>query len=121
MGKWSSYRKASRTLLYHSPHLRTLILVQAVGEHAVGLDRFTKEMAEPATSMNLPTEAVTYIMDDQPCHPPGCCKRYSYPVAGRNRQDLHHYRLGSNLEEGGRHAQNLNKQWYCQLKRMFEK
>jgi quercetin dioxygenase-like cupin family protein len=47
-----------------SPYLRTLILVQAVGEHAVGLDRYFIEMAEPATSMNLPTEAVTYLTDD---------------------------------------------------------
>jgi len=48
-----------------APHLRALILVQ-VGEHA-GLDCYFIEMAEPATSMNLPTEAVTYIMDD-PSH-----------------------------------------------------
>ncbi len=38
-----------------------------MGEHAVGLDRYFIEMAEPATSMNLPTEAVTYMMDD-PSH-----------------------------------------------------
>jgi len=47
-----------------SPHLRMLILVQAVGDRAVGLDRYFIQMAEPTTSMNLPTEAVTYLMDD---------------------------------------------------------
>jgi quercetin dioxygenase-like cupin family protein len=47
-----------------SPFLRMLILVQATGEHAVGLDGYFTAMAQPATSMVLPTDAVTYIMDD---------------------------------------------------------
>ncbi|WP_059002467.1 hypothetical protein [Leptolyngbya sp. NIES-2104] len=38
--------------------------INPVGEHAVGLDRYFVEMAEPATSMNLSTEAITYMMDD---------------------------------------------------------
>ena len=50
-----------------SSHLRTLILVQASGEHPIGLDRYFISMAEPATSMSLPIGAVTYAMDD-PSH-----------------------------------------------------
>ncbi len=50
-----------------SPFLRMLILVQATGEHAVGLDRYFAAMAKPATSMTLPANAVTYIMED-PSH-----------------------------------------------------
>jgi hypothetical protein len=47
--------------------VRTLILVQAVGEYSVGLDGYFTAMAEPATSMNLLTEAITYNVDD-PSH-----------------------------------------------------
>ena len=50
-----------------SSHVRTLILVQASGEHPIGLDRYFIAMAEPATSMSLPIGAVTYAMDD-PSH-----------------------------------------------------
>jgi quercetin dioxygenase-like cupin family protein len=42
-----------------SPQVRALILIQAVGEHAVGLDRHLMAMGTPATSMELPTDAVT--------------------------------------------------------------
>jgi mannose-6-phosphate isomerase-like protein (cupin superfamily) len=47
-----------------SPSVRMLILVQATGEHPVGLDRYFMEMAEPARSMTPPDSAVTYVMDD---------------------------------------------------------
>jgi quercetin dioxygenase-like cupin family protein len=47
-----------------SPRLRMLILVQATGAHPVTLDRYFTEMAEPATSMELPKDAVTYVMGD---------------------------------------------------------
>lgn len=50
-----------------SSYVRTLVLAQASGEHAVGLDRYFIAMAEPATSMSLPIGAVTYVMDD-PSH-----------------------------------------------------
>ena len=50
-----------------SPFLRMLILVQATGDHAVGLDRYFAAMAGPATSMTLPKTAVTYVMDN-PTH-----------------------------------------------------
>ena len=39
-------------------------MVQATTEHPVGLDHFFREMAEPAKSMELPEEAVTYTMAD---------------------------------------------------------
>lgn len=47
-----------------SPLVRTLLLVVAAGEHAVGLDRYFTGMSEPATSLRLPTETVTYAMVD---------------------------------------------------------
>ncbi len=50
-----------------SPLLRMLILVQATGAHAVGLDAYFRAMATPAEHMKLPVNAVTYQMDD-PVH-----------------------------------------------------
>jgi hypothetical protein len=47
--------------IVRTPLVRTLMLVvQGSEEHAVGLDSYFVEMAEPATSMDLPTDAVTY-------------------------------------------------------------
>lgn len=84
-----------------SPHLRALILVQAVGEHAVGLDRYFSEMAEPATSMNLPTEAVTYMMDD-PSHAIrlGAANGVRFLSPEETAKELPHYPgFGVNLEK----------------------
>jgi quercetin dioxygenase-like cupin family protein len=50
-----------------SPLLRMLVLVQATGAHAVGLDAYFNAMATPAEQMDLPANAVTYRMDD-PAH-----------------------------------------------------
>jgi quercetin dioxygenase-like cupin family protein len=47
-----------------SDELRALILVVATGEQPVGLDRYFLELAEPATTMSLPKEAVTYAVAD---------------------------------------------------------
>ncbi len=55
------------TFYIRSPFLRMLILVQATSDHAVGLDQYFAAMAEPAKSMALPTNAITYTMDD-PSH-----------------------------------------------------
>jgi hypothetical protein len=41
-----------------------LILVQAAGKDAVGLDSYFLAMGEPAGSMVLPESAVTYAVDD---------------------------------------------------------
>lgn len=47
-----------------TPSVRMLTLVQATGEHPVGLDAYFRKMVEPATSMVLPEGAVIYAMDD---------------------------------------------------------
>jgi hypothetical protein len=41
-----------------------LILVQATGDHPVGLDNYFRKMAEPASSMVLPEGALTDAIDD---------------------------------------------------------
>lgn len=46
-----------------SPSVRFLLLVVANGEHAVGTDHYFRDMAEPATSMSLPVESITYAME----------------------------------------------------------
>jgi quercetin dioxygenase-like cupin family protein len=50
-----------------SPQIRMLILVQATGAQAVGLDSYFSRMARPAEHMQIPTNAVTYQTDD-PAH-----------------------------------------------------
>ena len=50
-----------------SAHLHALVMMQAAGEHAVGLDRYFISMGEPAKGMELPVDAVTYAKDD-PSH-----------------------------------------------------
>lgn len=50
-----------------SPMVRTLILVQATDERAVGLDRYFIGMGEPAASTELPDHQVTHAMSD-PVH-----------------------------------------------------
>jgi quercetin dioxygenase-like cupin family protein len=54
----------AHAFLVRTPSVRMLILVQATGEHPVGLDRYFRKMAEPAASMTLPEGAVTYAMDN---------------------------------------------------------
>ena len=51
-------------LLFRSDYFRTLIMVQATGEHPVGLDGFFRDISEPARSMDLPEEADTYSTGD---------------------------------------------------------
>jgi quercetin dioxygenase-like cupin family protein len=57
----------AHAFIVRSPSVRMLILVQATGDHPVGLDRYFTIMAAPAASMSLPDGAVTYAMDD-PAH-----------------------------------------------------
>jgi quercetin dioxygenase-like cupin family protein len=47
-----------------SPRARVLVAVQAVGEHAVGLDQFWLAASSPATSLTLPPRSPTYTTDD---------------------------------------------------------
>jgi len=43
---------------------RTLTLVVAIGQQHVGLDRYFLEMGEPAKTMSVPMDAVTYVVVD---------------------------------------------------------
>ena len=47
-----------------SGYLRTLIITLATTEEPAGLDSYFATMAMPATSMDIPTDAVTYLIDD---------------------------------------------------------
>jgi quercetin dioxygenase-like cupin family protein len=47
-----------------SPFARTLLLALATGEHAVGLDRYFAGMAEPTSSMELPSDEVAPALHD---------------------------------------------------------
>jgi mannose-6-phosphate isomerase-like protein (cupin superfamily) len=75
-----------------SPQVRALILVQAVGEHAVGLDRHLMAMGTPATSMNLPTDAI----DDEFIDPGdsirvGAANGIRFLSSAENTDELPHY------------------------------
>ncbi|MBE2992254.1 cupin domain-containing protein [Sphingomonas sp. CFBP 13603] len=50
-----------------STQFRALAIVQSIGEQPVGLDAYFMQMSSPATSMTLPTDPVTYQMED-PAH-----------------------------------------------------
>jgi uncharacterized cupin superfamily protein len=47
-----------------SEYLRMLIIALAATEKPVALDSYFASMAKPATSMDIPTNAVTYLTDD---------------------------------------------------------
>lgn len=47
-----------------SPYVRALLLVQAVAEHPIGLDRYLIELGKPATSMELPAHAIAELSED---------------------------------------------------------
>jgi len=75
-----------------SPQVRALILVQAVGEHAVGLDRHLMEMGTPATSMDLPTDPVTdEFVDPGDSIRVGAANGIHFISSGENTQELPHY------------------------------
>ena len=50
-------------LYYRSPTVDVLLIAQADGEHPVGLDTYFDQISEPATSMELPEDATTYVME----------------------------------------------------------
>jgi quercetin dioxygenase-like cupin family protein len=54
----------AHTFTVRTPSVRMLILVQATGDHPVGLDSYFRKMAEPAASIALPEGAETYAIDD---------------------------------------------------------
>ena len=57
-------RGIAHAFAIRSPSVRTLILVSAAGDHPVMLARYFRTMSSPATTMELPREAVTYAVDD---------------------------------------------------------
>ncbi|WP_213803958.1 cupin domain-containing protein [Granulicella sp. dw_53] len=57
----------AHTFYVRSPRLRTLMLFVAAGEHEVVSDSYFMRMGEPAKSMELQEDAITYQTDD-PSH-----------------------------------------------------
>ncbi len=57
-------RGFAHSVYYRSSTIQVLLIAQADGEHSVGLDTYFEQVSEPATSMELPKDAVTYVMDD---------------------------------------------------------
>ena len=55
---------AAHTFQVLSRELRMVIVVSSTDGRPVGLDRYFAEMGEPAASLELPSEAVTHVMDD---------------------------------------------------------
>ncbi len=75
-----------------SPQVRALILVQAVGEHAVGLDRHLMAMGTPASGMDLPTDAVTdEFIDPGDSIRVGAANGIHFLSSAENTQELPHY------------------------------
>ncbi|WP_310427963.1 cupin domain-containing protein [Chamaesiphon sp. VAR_48_metabat_135_sub] len=83
-----------------SPQVRALILVQAVGEHAVGLvgvasqneHRHLMAMGTPATSMELPTDAITdEFIDPGDSIRVGATNGIRFLASGENINELPHY------------------------------
>ena len=57
-------RGIAHGVYYRSPTVQVLLVAQADGEHSVGLDTYFEQVSEPATSMELPKDAVTYVMNN---------------------------------------------------------
>ena len=60
-------KEKAHAFYIRSPYLRTLIIALATTDQPVALDTYFAGMAEPASSMDIPADAVTYRMDD-PSH-----------------------------------------------------
>ncbi len=57
-------RGVAHAVYYRSPTMQTLLIAQADSEHPVGMDTYFEQMSEPAKSMELPKDAITYVLDD---------------------------------------------------------
>jgi quercetin dioxygenase-like cupin family protein len=82
-----------------SEYLRTLIIALAATEKPVALDTYFASMAKPATSMDIPTNAVTYLTDD-PSHAIEAGAKYGIKFLSpeQARRALPHFAgLGANL------------------------
>jgi quercetin dioxygenase-like cupin family protein len=82
-----------------SEYLRTLILTLATGDEPAALDSYFESMGEPATSMEIPTHAVTYMTDD-PSHAIETGRKYGVKILSPEeaRRALPRFQgLGANL------------------------
>jgi quercetin dioxygenase-like cupin family protein len=82
-----------------SEYLRTLIITLATADEPAALDSYFASMAKPATSMDIPTDAVTYLTDD-PSRAIEASKKYGMKMLSpaETRWALPHFEeLGANL------------------------
>ena len=82
-----------------SEYLRTLIISLATTEEPAALDSYFASMAKRATSMDIPTDAVTYLTDD-PSHAIEAGEKYGIKMLSPEeaRRALPHFGgLGANL------------------------
>jgi quercetin dioxygenase-like cupin family protein len=82
-----------------SEYLRTLIISLATTEEPAALDSYFASMAKRATSMDIPTDAVTYLTDD-PSHAIEVGEKYGIKMLlpKEARRALPHFGgLGANL------------------------
>ena len=82
-----------------SDYLRTLIISLATTDEPAALDSYFASMAEPASSMDIPDHAVTYLTDD-PSHAIETGKKYGIKMLSPDevRKTLPHFSgLGANI------------------------
>ncbi len=68
-------KRKAHAFYIRSEYLRTLIISLATTQEPVALDSYFASMAKRATSMDIPTDAVTYLTDD-PLHAIEAGKKY---------------------------------------------
>jgi quercetin dioxygenase-like cupin family protein len=92
-------KRKAHAFYIRSEYLRTLIISVATTEEPAALDRYFASMAKRATSMDIPTDAVTYLKDD-PSHAVETGKKYGIKMLSPEeaRQALPYFDgLGANL------------------------
>ncbi len=57
-------RGRAHAFYIRSPEVKTLILLQAAGEHAVDSDTYFEQMSHVAASLDLPKDETTYATDE---------------------------------------------------------
>ena len=57
-------RGRAHAFYIRSPEVKTLIMLQAAGEHAVDSDTYFTKMSQPVTNMEIPQGATTYATDE---------------------------------------------------------
>jgi hypothetical protein len=92
-------KEKAHAFYIRSDYLRTLIISLATTEEPAALDSYFARMAKPATNMDIPTHAVTYLKDD-PSHAVEEGKKYGIKMLSPEeaRHALPHFEgLGANL------------------------